>query len=215
MAFEVAFVVMTFVAAGLFIAYIRLQKKYTVVSKERDNLSAKMEIRDEDLPAITRDIQAATAEPMKKMMEELRNHIETLTIQNTTQYQYVKDTTSDLAKNTKMISDILTSSQKRGQYAEMTVERILQMAGFEKGKHYDVQYAMGTKRPDFIVHLPDDRDIIIDSKAPLDALQKSIDTSDEAARSRYMDEHIKAVRGHIKSLSSKKYWEEGYCFQFG
>ena len=128
-------------------------------------------------------------------------------------FSTMADTHASLAKDTKAISDMLANMQKRGHYSEIAVERILQMSGFERSRHYDVQRTAGSKRPDFVVHLPDSRDVILDSKAPLDALQRSIGATDEAARAEQLEEHVKAVKSHIRQLSNKEYWKGGSALE--
>ena len=216
MAFEAAFGIAAFIAVCLFFMHARLRKKYDALSSERDVLSAKMEVMEKDMPAITRDAHAVAAEPMGKIVEELRGRIETLTMQNAESKQAfstMADTHASLAKDTKAISDMLASTQRRGRYSEIAVERILQMSGFERGRHYDVQHTAGSKRPDFVVHLPDNRDVILDSKAPLDALQRSISATDEAAKAEQLEEHVKAVKSHIRQLSNKEYWKGGSALE--
>ncbi len=203
MAFEAAFGVTTVIAMILFLAYYRLRKKYDEVSRECNRLSTALAVKTEDLPALARNATDPILEPLNEVMGELRERMEKIG----GQYAENRQMTNDLIKNTKDISDVLTSSQKRGQYSEITIERVLQMSGFEKGKHYNTQYATETGRADFVVHLPDNRNIILDSKAPLDSLRKSVAAEDEADKSHYMDEHVKAVKGHIKQLSGKQYWK--------
>ena len=102
---------------------------------------------------------------------------------------------------------MLRSSQKRGRQAEINIERVFEMAGLAKGIHYTTQRVRDAKKPDFVVKLSEDRSIIIDSKAPLDALWRAIDTDDEAAEAEALDKHVDAVRGHIRLLAGKKYSE--------
>lgn len=106
MAFEAAFGVAAFIAACLFFMHARLRRKYDALSSERDVLSAKLEVMDKDMPAITRDAHAAAAEPMGKIIEDLKGRIETLTMQNAESKQVfgtMADTHASLARDTKVI----------------------------------------------------------------------------------------------------------------
>ena len=203
MAFEAAFGVTAAIAAILFLAYNRLRKRHDAAVRERDRLSATLEARTENLPALAKVAAADVTEPLNKIMGELRERMEKLGEQNAG----TRQVTDELVRSTRAISEVLTSSQKRGQYSEITIERILQMSGFEKGRHYSTQYATETGKADFVVHLPDDRNVVLDSKAPLDSLQKSVGAEDEADKAHHMGEHVKAVKTHIKSLSGKEYWK--------
>lgn len=199
MAFEAAFGVTAVMLLVVIALYARLRKKHDAVLREKYELAGKTE----NLPALAKEAASNVTEPLSQIMGELRERMEDLGRQNTG----ARVTATELVKNTKVIADVLANSHKRGQYSEITIERILQMSGFEKGKHYDTQPSMEDGKADFVVHLPDDRDIILDSKAPLAALQKSAAADDEATRSHYMKEHLSAVRKHIKELSNKKYWK--------
>lgn len=203
MAFEAAFGVTAAIAMILFLAYYRLRKKYDETNREYDRLSTTLKIKTEDLPALTKEAADPVLEPLSEMMNKLDERMEKIV----GQYAENKQVTTELVKSTKDISEVLTSSQKRGQYSEITIERVLQMSGFEKGKHYNTQHTTDAGRLDFIVHLPDNRNVILDSKAPLDSLQKSIAAESEAEKSHHMGKHVKAVRQHIKDLAGKRYWK--------
>ena len=69
------------------------------------------------------------------------------------------------------------------------------------------------RRPDFVVHLPDNRGVILDSKAPLDTLQRSTGATDEATKAEQLEERIKTVKSHIRQLSNKEYWKGGSALE--
>lgn len=97
-----------------------------------------------------------------------------------------------------------------GNWGEVQLERTLQLAGLVKGDHYDAQEkfldAEGNRRlPDFIIKLPDDKHIIIDSKVSLVAYDKAIAAETETEVSLALDEHVTAVKNHIDDLSKKDY----------
>ena len=97
-----------------------------------------------------------------------------------------------------------------GNWGEIQLERTLQLAGLTKGAHYETQETFldedGTRRlPDFIVKLPDDKHIIIDSKVSLVAYDKAIGAETEAEVALALDEHVGAVKAHIDDLHKKDY----------
>jgi DNA recombination protein RmuC len=103
-------------------------------------------------------------------------------------------------------------SKTRGTWGEMILERVLEESGLQKGREYDVQtmYASeeGQRRhPDVIVHLPEGKDIVIDSKVSLTAYEKYCTADTEEKREKRLKEHIISVRTHIKDLSEKRYEE--------
>ena len=103
-------------------------------------------------------------------------------------------------------------SKTRGAWGEMILERVLEESGLQKGREYEVQtmYAgeEGQRRhPDVIVHLPEGKDIVIDSKVSLTAYEKYCTAGTDEKREKRLKEHIISVRTHIKALSQKRYEE--------
>lgn len=97
-----------------------------------------------------------------------------------------------------------------GNWGEVQLERTLQLAGLIKGSHYDTQENMkdeeGNRRlPDFVIKLPDDKHIVIDSKVSLVAYDKAIAAESEGELNAALDEHCDAVRNHINDLFKKDY----------
>ena len=103
-------------------------------------------------------------------------------------------------------------SKTRGSWGEMILERVLEESGLHKGREYEVQamYASdeGQRRhPDVIVHLPEGKDIVIDSKVSLRAYEKYCSADTDEKREKRLKEHVISIRTHIKELSNKRYEE--------
>lgn len=103
-------------------------------------------------------------------------------------------------------------SKTQGTWGEVILERVLEKSGLEKGREYEVQISMKSEegkryQPDVIVHLPEGKDIIIDSKVSLTAYERycSADEDAVAERSEALKMHIQSLRQHIKQLSEKDY----------
>ena len=97
-----------------------------------------------------------------------------------------------------------------GNWGEVQLERALQLAGLVKGEHYEAQAhfkdELGKHNyPDFVVHLPDNKHLIIDSKMSLVAYESAVNSSDDLQRAQLLKEHVKAIRNHINDLSQKDY----------
>jgi DNA recombination protein RmuC len=100
--------------------------------------------------------------------------------------------------------------KSQGNWGEMILETVLEKSGLRKGIEYETQGAFRDEnnalfKPDVIVRLPEDKDIIIDSKVSLLAYERHCSTQDDAERIAALKQHTEAVRTHIKSLSSKDY----------
>lgn len=146
-------------------------------------------------------------EPMRKMVEGLETKIDELGKQNAGNTAKFDERMGELKRNTDTLTEIFKSSRKRGRHAETSLERLFEIAGLKKGINYETQVRAGGKQPDFIVRLSENRSIVIDSKAPLDALWNSFDAESEDEKSHALGRYIDDVRGRIRELAGKKYQE--------
>jgi DNA recombination protein RmuC len=97
----------------------------------------------------------------------------------------------------------------QGTWGEVILERVLELSGLEKGREYETQASLKnesnkTYQPDVIVHLPDNKDIIIDSKVSLVAYER-MQSAPEHEKAMHLNAHLLSLRTHIKSLSDKEY----------
>lgn len=98
-----------------------------------------------------------------------------------------------------------------GNWGELQLELALQQAGLEKDRHYKTQVAFRTEDgqrmlPDLLLYLPDDKEIIVDSKVSLVDYQAAISAADDEEQAqRHLSRHVRAVRSHIDDLSAKNY----------
>lgn len=98
----------------------------------------------------------------------------------------------------------------QGQWGEMVLERLLQSSGLTEGREFDTQYSVTEangqiKRPDVVVHLPDDKDVVIDAKVSLTAFERMTHASDNKSRDQALKQHVHSLRNHIKELSERNY----------
>lgn len=103
-------------------------------------------------------------------------------------------------------------AKTQGMWGEMILERILEINGLVRGREYDVQHSIKNSDGDqqfldVIVHLPDNRKLIIDSKVTLNAYNRYCASETEADRALHLKDHIQALTTHIDQLSRKKYSE--------
>ena len=103
-------------------------------------------------------------------------------------------------------------SKKQGNWGELILEKVLEKSGLTKGREYDVQQSFtledGSRlQPDVIIHLPDNKNLVVDSKVSLVAYERYIssDDDDKDAQESFLKEHIASIRTHIKGLSGKSY----------
>lgn len=124
----------------------------------------------------------------------------------------MKGTTEKLQKETNTLVSALKTSHTRGKYGEIGLRRVVEFAGMSSFCDFEEQTSVhgenGLLRPDLIVHLPGNRKVIIDSKVPLNQYMQAFETEDEDLRKQHLMNHTKAVREHLKNLSSKAYWNQ-------
>ncbi len=98
----------------------------------------------------------------------------------------------------------------QGTWGELVLERVLEQSALRKGVEYETQMSFRDEdnriqRPDVIVHLPEKRDVIIDSKVSLSAWEEYVNCEGEAEQEKYLRSHVKAIRDHVKLLGAKDY----------
>lgn len=103
-------------------------------------------------------------------------------------------------------------TKKQGDWGEVILERVLEDSGLKKDREYEAQGTYKDEngnffRPDFVVHLPNGRDVIIDSKASLTAYDRYYSSDKELDKSQALKEHIASIRRHINELKDKSYDE--------
>lgn len=117
-----------------------------------------------------------------------------------------------LTRETGALVRALRSPQGRGQWGEMQLRRVVELAGMIEHCDFLEQHTLttaeGRLRPDLIVQLPAHKTVVVDSKAPLDAYLDALEATDDDDRIRCLDRHAKQVRDHITRLSSKDYADQ-------
>lgn len=119
-------------------------------------------------------------------------------------YQLMSNETANLTKALK------GDNKQQGNWGEIILARILSESGLREGHEYDVQVSLNNEQgkryqPDVIVHLPDDKDIIVDSKVSLTAYERYFNAEDKLERDQALQEHVTSIRSHIRELGRKDY----------
>lgn len=101
-------------------------------------------------------------------------------------------------------------SKKRGNWGEVILERVLEESGLKNGREYETQGSFRDENnklfyPDVVVHLPDNKDVVIDSKVSLIAYERYSSSEDEDERQKALDEHLASIRAHVNGLQEKNY----------
>ncbi|MEW6571448.1 MAG: DNA recombination protein RmuC [Nitrospirota bacterium] len=126
------------------------------------------------------------------------------------QLRALASTHESLQRETSNLVTALKKPQVRGRWGEMQLRRVAELSGMSMHCDFTEQQSMDTEkgriRPDMIVHLPMDREIVVDSKVSLDAYLDAISAGTDEERKAKMERHAQQVRTHMNKLSSKEYW---------
>ena len=156
--------------------------------------------------------------PLREQLGEFKQRIETVYDNENKDRITLREEIVSLRRDTaKMNQEALNltralkgDKKTQGNWGEMILEKVLERSGLRKGIEYETQGAFrdGDNRlfkPDVIIHLPDNKDVIIDSKVSLLAYERYCSVDDDQERSIAIRQHTGAVREHIKTLSDKDY----------
>ena len=117
-----------------------------------------------------------------------------------------------LQRETANLVNALRAPQVRGRWGEIALRKTAELAGMTKYCDFDEQASVQTEggrlRPDMIVHLPGQRDIVVDAKVALNAYLDSLEASTPELREAALVRHAQQVRMHVKRLASKEYWNQ-------
>lgn len=123
----------------------------------------------------------------------------------------LKDLNLQISEDALNLTNALKGQTKtQGTWGEVILERVLEESGLHNGREYETQGTFTGEegkrlRPDVIVHLPEGKDIVIDSKVSLTAYERYCSSDDDAQRQAALKEHIASLKAHIKALSVKNY----------
>jgi DNA recombination protein RmuC len=117
-----------------------------------------------------------------------------------------------LQKETRTLVNALRRPEVRGQWGEMTLRRLAELAGMVEhcdfAEQVHVRTDEGHLRPDMVVHMPDERDIVVDVKTPLDAYLEAVEATTDEARAIALRRHAQAIAERVRQLSAKSYWSQ-------
>jgi len=157
--------------------------------------------------------------PLAESLQKFDEHIRGLEISRQEAYTsmegYIKTLTTSqeqLQKETANLVTALRSPQVRGRWGELTLKRVVELAGMSDHCDFTEQVTVdsesGRQRPDLIVHLPGERQIVVDAKVALDAFLDGVSATSEEQRNDTLSRHAAQVRAHMTALAGKGYWEQ-------
>lgn len=193
-----------------------LQKKFTndfevLANKILEEKSNKFTLQNkENLKTILNPLQ----EKIKGFEDKVdQTHKESIDYHAALRQQILglKELNQQMSKDTLNLTKALKGDSKtQGNWGELVLERVLEKSGLEKDREYFVQQSFTTEEgkrvlPDVVIHLPDNKKMIVDSKVSLVAYERYINEDDEKTKESYLKEHLISLKKHIEQLSEKKY----------
>ncbi len=196
----------------------KLQEKFSkdfeiLASKILEDKSAKFTAKNkENIQQILHPLQEKIQSFEKKVEE---SHKESIDRHAALREQIfgLKDLNKQMSKDAENLTKALKGdSKKQGDWGEFQLETILEKAGLHKEIHYTTQGGFrdesdNLKKPDFIINLPDNKHLIIDSKVSLTGYDKYYNAENKGSESIGLKNHIISIRKHIKELGAKNYTE--------
>ncbi len=154
-----------------------------------------------------------TLSPLREQLSEFKKKVEDVYDKDSKERVSLMAELNQLkALNQQMSHDAinLTNALKgdnkaQGNWGEVVLERVLEESGLHKGREYETQVSVGHSRPDVIVRLPENKDIVIDAKVSLVHYERYCNADDDETRQQALRDHVSSVREHIRSLSFKNY----------
>ncbi len=122
------------------------------------------------------------------------------------------ESSEKVAKEARKLAEAMTSTTKQGSWGELQLKRVAELTGMLKNIDFVTQETKttdeGILRPDLVVKLPGERNIIVDAKAPTKNYIEAQNTQNEAERTRLLNEFALKIRNHAKQLGAKEYWNQ-------
>lgn len=189
--------------------FLRLAEQNLGTQQEK----AKRELseREKAVEALVKPIRDALEASQKQISELEKSRSEAYGgIKN--QLEAMQLSQKSLTQETHNLVKALRRPEVRGRWGEITLRRLIELAGMVEHCDFVEQVHSVSDgqivRPDMIVQMPDQRQLVVDVKTPLDAYLQAAEASDDAQRKLGLERHAKNVRSHIRLLASKAYWEQ-------
>ena len=201
-------------------------EKLQTLKDAKDELSREFKVlANQIFEDKSKQFTSSNKEQLELLLKPFREQITNFSLQTKEQFNtelkdrhLLKDELSRLKQMNEQLSQDainLTNALKgenktQGNWGEIVLESILEQSGLRSGVEYELQATLKSGegksyRPDVIIHMPQERDVIIDSKVSLVAYERFVNAEDPAAKAQALKEHILSISSHVKGLSDKKY----------
>lgn len=157
--------------------------------------------------------------PLRESLDKVDQKIQEIETARAVAYSGLADHLKTLAgaqasleRETTRLVGALRNPGTRGRWGEIQLQRVVEMAGMVAYCDFAVQATVttedGRQRPDLVIRLPNQKNLVIDAKAPLDAYLDALDAPDEDSRKARLRDHARQIRSHLTKLAAKSYWAQ-------
>ncbi len=196
-----------------------LDEARTRLNTEFENLANKiLEDKSKKFTEQNRENIDRVLNPLREQLGDFRRKVEDVYEKESKdrmslfhEIKNLKDLNLQISEDALNLTNALKGQTKtQGTWGDVVLERVLEESGLHNGREYETQGTFTSEagkrlRPDVIVHLPEGKDIIIDSKVSLTAYERYCSSDDDNRRQLALKEHIASLKAHIKGLSVKNY----------
>lgn len=166
---------------------------------------------------LNKESMSHLVQPLKQQLSDFQKLINLTSSRQTEQQATLSSEIKQILNLNKVLSEqaenltnaLTAQSKAQGNWGELVLKRLLETAGLTSGREFETEqsFSQGGKRfrPDVLIHLPDDKQLIIDAKVSLTAYERMINAGDDAEQSNQLQHHISSLKSHINSLSQKNY----------
>jgi DNA recombination protein RmuC len=181
------------------------------LTRQQLDASLALQARESAIESLVQPIREALAKTETQIQSIERDRIDAFaTIKS--QMEVLASGQSLLSRETRNLVTALRRPDVRGQWGEITLKRLVELSGMTAHVDFTEQLHQmtesGAVRPDMIVHMPEQRDIIVDVKTPLDAYLAAVEAQNDEERAAQLRRHSQIVGARVRELSSKQYWSQ-------
>jgi DNA recombination protein RmuC len=162
---------------------------------------------------------AQLVDPLRAALERTETQVQTLERERReafaslrTQLEALAGGQAQLQRETRNLVTALRRPEVRGRWGELTLRRLVELAGLSEHCDFTEQLQLvgeeGALRPDLVIHMPDERELVIDAKAPLEAYLAALDATSEEERAQALRRHAQQVETRVRELAAKSYWAQ-------
>jgi DNA recombination protein RmuC len=181
------------------------------LARQQSDASQALKERETAIESLVQPIREALAKTEAQIQAIERERIDAFaTIK--TQMEVLASGQNLLSRETRNLVTALRRPDVRGQWGEITLRRLVELSGMTAHVDFSEQQHRSTEsgaiRPDMIVHMPEQRDIVVDVKTPLDAYLAAVEAQNDEERATQLRRHAQLVGARVRELSSKQYWAQ-------